>query len=34
MAGFECSRESYLTIWLGVVGGCVGLWIPKEMVAQ
>lgn len=34
MSAFECSREDYLTIWLGLVGGCVGLWIPKEMVLK
>ncbi|KAI0109607.1 hypothetical protein GGR51DRAFT_100902 [Nemania sp. FL0031] len=31
MAGFDCSKEDYLTVWLGLVGGCVGLWVPKEM---
>ncbi|KAG7142343.1 Ubiquitin-like-conjugating enzyme ATG10 [Verticillium longisporum] len=31
MAGFECSKENYLMAWLGLVGGCVGLWVPKEM---
>jgi len=34
MSSFECSREEYLTIWLGLVGGCVGLWVPKEMVPR
>lgn len=28
---FECNRTNYLMIWLGLVGGCVGLWVPKEM---
>ncbi|KAI1499625.1 hypothetical protein F5X99DRAFT_410811 [Biscogniauxia marginata] len=31
MAGFNCSKEDYLTVWLGLVGGCVGLFVPKEM---
>ncbi|TRX98174.1 hypothetical protein FHL15_000819 [Xylaria flabelliformis] len=31
MAQFDCSKEDYLTVWLGLVGGCVGLWVPKEM---
>ncbi|KAI1130412.1 hypothetical protein F5Y10DRAFT_118460 [Nemania abortiva] len=31
MTGFDCSKEDYLTVWLGLVGGCVGLWVPKEM---
>ncbi|KAM7183283.1 hypothetical protein V8F20_012678 [Naviculisporaceae sp. PSN 640] len=31
MSNFECSRETYLMVWLGLVGGCVGLWVPKEM---
>ncbi|KAI0379711.1 hypothetical protein F5Y04DRAFT_112974 [Hypomontagnella monticulosa] len=31
MAGFDCSKEDYLMVWLGLVGGCVGLWVPKEM---
>ncbi|KFA63186.1 hypothetical protein S40285_03277 [Stachybotrys chlorohalonatus IBT 40285] len=31
MSGFRCSKEDYLMIWLGLVGGCVGLWVPKEM---
>ncbi|KAJ2905118.1 autophagy-like protein 3 [Zalerion maritima] len=31
MSNFDCSRENYLMVWLGLVGGCVGLWIPKEM---
>lgn len=34
MSGFECSRHNYLIIWLGLVGGCVGLWVPKEMAFQ
>ncbi|KAK0745932.1 hypothetical protein B0T18DRAFT_139903 [Schizothecium vesticola] len=31
MARFGCSKETYLMLWLGLVGGCVGLWVPKEM---
>ncbi|KAI0436018.1 hypothetical protein F4803DRAFT_257815 [Xylaria telfairii] len=31
MDQFDCSKEDYLTVWLGLVGGCVGLWVPKEM---
>ncbi|KAF2973005.1 hypothetical protein GQX73_g492 [Xylaria multiplex] len=31
MAHFDCSKEDYLTVWLGPVGECVGLRIPMEM---
>lgn len=31
MSNFDCSKEDYLMLWLGLVGGCVGLWVPKEM---
>ncbi|KAI1079416.1 hypothetical protein F5B20DRAFT_163394 [Whalleya microplaca] len=31
MASFDCPKEDYLMVWLGLVGGCVGLWVPKEM---
>lgn len=31
MLNFNCTKENYLMVWLGLVGGCVGLWIPKEM---
>ncbi|KAL1897329.1 hypothetical protein Sste5346_004065 [Sporothrix stenoceras] len=31
MTGFSCTKKSYLMVWLGLVGGCVGLWVPKEM---
>ncbi|OAQ91972.1 autophagy-like protein 3 [Purpureocillium lilacinum] len=34
ISSFQCSRENYLMIWLGLVGGCVGLWVPKEMAQQ
>ncbi|KAF6836869.1 autophagy-like protein 3 [Colletotrichum plurivorum] len=31
MSGFNCTKEQYMMLWLGLVGGCVGLWVPKEM---
>ncbi|KAI1758912.1 hypothetical protein GGR53DRAFT_192716 [Hypoxylon sp. FL1150] len=31
MAGFDCPKEDYLMVWLGMVGGCVGLWIPNQL---
>ncbi|KAK1503320.1 hypothetical protein CTAM01_04632 [Colletotrichum tamarilloi] len=31
MSGFNCSKEQYMMLWLGLVGGCIGLWVPKEM---
>ncbi|CAK7199622.1 hypothetical protein SEUCBS139899_002305 [Sporothrix eucalyptigena] len=31
MTGFDCTKKSYMMVWLGLVGGCVGLWVPKEM---
>ncbi|KAF3764938.1 hypothetical protein M406DRAFT_322806 [Cryphonectria parasitica EP155] len=31
MSNFDCSKEDYLMAWLGLTGGCVGLWVPKEM---
>ncbi|CAK7239691.1 MAG: hypothetical protein STHCBS139747_001126 [Sporothrix thermara] len=31
MTGFDCTKSSYMMVWLGLVGGCVGLWVPKEM---
>ncbi|KAK2006881.1 hypothetical protein LZ32DRAFT_71837 [Colletotrichum eremochloae] len=34
MSGFNCSREQYMMLWLGLVGGCVGLWVPKEMAME
>ncbi|KAI4869307.1 hypothetical protein F4820DRAFT_28535 [Hypoxylon rubiginosum] len=33
MAGFDCPKEDYLMVWLGLVGGCVGLWIPSQLAA-
>lgn len=34
MQRFECSKENYLMVWLGLVGGCVGLWVPAEMALE
>ncbi|KAK4129580.1 hypothetical protein N657DRAFT_563855 [Parathielavia appendiculata] len=34
MERFDCSKENYLMVWLGLVGGCVGLWVPAEMVLK
>lgn len=34
MSNFSCNSKDYLMVWLGLVGGCVGLWIPKEMAIQ
>lgn len=34
MSRFDCSKENYLMVWLGLVGGCVGLWVPSEMALQ
>ncbi|PNY23601.1 Uncharacterized protein TCAP_06457 [Tolypocladium capitatum] len=34
ISSFECFKQNYLMIWLGLVGGCVGLWVPKEMAVQ
>ncbi|KAI0526111.1 hypothetical protein F5B22DRAFT_269062 [Xylaria bambusicola] len=31
MATFDCSKEDYLTVWLGIAGSCVGLGVPKEL---
>ena len=31
MEGFHCPIDDYLMVWVGLVGGCVGLWIPSEM---
>ncbi|KAI1094782.1 hypothetical protein F5B19DRAFT_443411 [Rostrohypoxylon terebratum] len=33
MAGFDCPKEDYLMIWIGFVGGCVGLWVPPQMAS-
>ena len=34
MEKFDCSKENYLMVWLGLVGGCVGLWVPAEMALE
>lgn len=31
MAHFDCPKEDYLMAWLGLVGGPVGLWVPREI---
>lgn len=31
MVHFDCPKEDYLMTWLGLVGGSVGLWVPKEI---
>ncbi|KAI0998536.1 hypothetical protein K3495_g9660 [Podosphaera aphanis] len=31
MEAFDCPLEDYLMVWIGLVGGCVGLWLPPEM---
>ncbi|RKF57097.1 hypothetical protein GcM3_190012 [Golovinomyces cichoracearum] len=31
MEGFDCHLENYLMVWIGIVGGTVGLWLPAEM---
>jgi len=33
MENFDCQMANYLMVWLGLVGGCVGLWVPPEMAA-
>ncbi|KAK8049136.1 hypothetical protein PG994_010866 [Apiospora phragmitis] len=30
MAGFDCPKEDYLMVWLGLVGGCVGYGSQKR----
>lgn len=34
MEDFDCPMTDYLIVWIGLVGGCVGLWIPPEMAQQ
>lgn len=34
MENFDCPIANYLMVWLGLVGGCVGLWVPHEMSLQ
>lgn len=31
MEKFDCPLEDYLMVWIGIVGGSVGLWLPAEM---
>jgi ubiquitin-like-conjugating enzyme ATG10 len=31
MESFDCPMKDYLMVWIGLVGGCVGLWIPPGM---
>ncbi len=31
MEQFKCSLKDYLGVWLGLVGGSVGLWLPRAM---
>ncbi|RFU36118.1 hypothetical protein B7463_g244, partial [Scytalidium lignicola] len=31
MESFDCSLSEYLMVWLGIVGACIGLWVPLEM---
>lgn len=31
MENFNCPIDDYLIVWLGLVGGCVGLWVPPVM---
>ncbi|KAH8602713.1 autophagy-related protein-like protein Atg10 [Bisporella sp. PMI_857] len=34
MENFDCPIDLYLMIWLGLVGGSVGLWVPPEMAQE
>jgi len=34
METFDCPIANYLMVWLGLVGGCVGLWVPHEMSSR
>lgn len=27
----DCTMDEYIMVWLGLVGGSVGLWVPAEM---
>jgi ubiquitin-like-conjugating enzyme ATG10 len=31
MENFDCPMAEYLMIWIGLIGGCVGLWVPRGM---
>lgn len=34
MEKFNCSKDDYLLVWMGLVGGCVGLWVPSAMALE
>ncbi|KAF8863369.1 hypothetical protein BDZ45DRAFT_738343 [Acephala macrosclerotiorum] len=34
MEQLDSSMKDYLMMWIGLVGGCVGLWVPPEMAAN
>lgn len=34
MSEFDCSKETYLIVWIGLVGACVGLNVPSEMMLE
>ncbi|KAH6650787.1 hypothetical protein F5144DRAFT_60421 [Chaetomium tenue] len=34
MYDFDCPKEVYISVWLGLVGQCVGLWVPPEMAIR
>ncbi|TGO08998.1 hypothetical protein BTUL_0183g00140 [Botrytis tulipae] len=34
MENFDCPADNYLMVWLGLIGGCVGLWMPHEMAQE
>ncbi|CCU78863.1 unnamed protein product [Blumeria hordei] len=31
MDDFNCPLDDYLSVWIGIVGGCIGLWLPPEI---
>jgi ubiquitin-like-conjugating enzyme ATG10 len=31
MEKFDIHLNNYLMVWIGLVGGCVGLWVPPAM---
>ncbi|KAI0138369.1 hypothetical protein GGR57DRAFT_70000 [Xylariaceae sp. FL1272] len=34
MAPFQCSKDDYLMVWIGLVGSCVGLSVPTELATS
>ncbi|KAE9381395.1 hypothetical protein N431DRAFT_476228 [Stipitochalara longipes BDJ] len=34
MESLYCPMKDYLMVWIGLVGGCVELWIPPEMAQE